>query len=431
MLAHSHRAVTRRTPLLVLSMLLAWLVTGCADPTLQAQFDEMVVTLRQQAAAQELSPGNRLVIQGIDGNLYTTRPDGSESIALTSDASARRRYSQPTWSPSAEYVAYATVDLDSRTEASALVIRRFNGSAERRFSTPFAPFYIDWSPDETRLAYLSNWVGVEGSTIALRTADLVTPFDQDADALETLAEGLPLYFTWSPDGARILAHIGNERLEFRAPGGRSEALALTGAGFPAPQWSVDGNRIVYALGDGQGQRLVVSDPAGESAINLTDYSDSIAFSLNPTGDQLAYVVTPSGINTAAFGPLYVVDAAGRRTVELAAEPVLAFFWSPDGEKLAYLVVDLTEGTSLLKWMVWDGERRREYARITPTRTFLQSYIAFFDQYARGMTIWSPDSTAFAYAAVTRRGGPQIFVQALDADEPERVAPGVFVSWSPR
>jgi hypothetical protein len=81
--------------------------------------------------------------------------------------------------------------------------------------------------------------------------------------------------------------------------------------------------------------------------------------------------------------------------------------------------------------VWDGQENRAYAAIVPSRTFLQAYLLFFDQYARGMTIWSPDSSAFAYAAIDPLGGNNIWVQHLDDDEPQEVSRGIFVSWSPR
>ncbi len=416
-----------RTSALVGILAALLLITGCADPAMQAQFEQIVAASRQAAAAQAIEAGNRLLVQGADGNLYTIRPDGTAQFAVTNDATSRRQYVQPTWSPSGEQVAFAVVDNSTGTAQSALIVSRFNGTAQRRYATPFAPFYIYWSPDETRLAYLSNWSGLSEQTIALRLLDLAG----ESAEIVTLAEGRPLYFAWSPDGTRLLAHIGNERLEFRAITGESQALTLTSAGFPAPQWSPDGERLLYALGDGSGRRLVLTDPDGGTLTELTTYRETIAFSLSPDGTRVAYAVTPRGVGTAAFGPLYVVDADGRRTVEVSDDPVLGFFWSPDGEKLAYLALDDSGNTLQLRWVVWDGQRKRAYAAVVPSRTFLQSYLAFFDQYARSMTIWSPDSSAFAYAAADPRSGPTIYVQHLDADEPIRVGRGVYVAWSPR
>jgi len=109
---------------------------------------------------------------------------------------------------------------------------------------------------------------------------------------------------------------------------------------------------------------------------------------------------------------------------------MAFFWSPDGTKLAYLATDDSGEMLRLRWYVWDGKSTQSYASIVPTRIFMEAYVQFFDQYARGMNIWSPDSTAFAYPAVDDENGSNIWVQHLDAEEPKEVSPGVFVAWSP-
>jgi TolB protein len=126
-----------------------------------------------------------------------------------------------------------------------------------------------------------------------------------------------------------------------------------------------------------------------------------------------------------------MDLESAATRELTSKPVMAFFWSPDGSKLAYLETDESEEILRLRWHVWDGTQTTPYAAIVPSRTFLQAYLIFFDQYARGMTIWSPNSDAFAYAAVDQRSGNNIWVQRLGADEPQRISRGVYVAWSPR
>ncbi len=380
-------------------------------------------------AAQGVDATNRLLVQGVDGNLYTTRPDGSQRVALTNDASSLHQYNQPTWSPTGNQIAW--VELDSRTGylQSALTVSQFDGLARQRFELPFAPFYMQWSPDETHLAYLSNWLNLNQSTatIALRMVD----FTATEEKVSTLVEGEPLYLTWSPAGDRLLIHIDNDRLEFWDVSGEGAALASTFAAFPAPEWSKDGTHLLYALGQPGAQQLILADQEGNLKQQITDYDTNITFSLSSSNNRVAYAVTPANIGTAAFGPLYVVELENNRTRELTSKPVMAFFWSPDGSKLAYLVTDDDGDIVRLRWHVWNGTTTTKYAAIVPSRTFLQAYIAFFDQYARGMTIWSPDSSAFAYPAIDENSGSNIWVQRLEADEPELVSRGVFVAWSPR
>lgn len=414
-------------PFLLLFLIL--LLTACTNPEAIRAFEQLAAQNQAILEAQGIDPSNRLLIQGVDGNLYTVRPDGSERVALTNDATSLHQYLQPTWSPTGNKIAWAEVDTRTGELKSALTVSQFDGLMRQHFETPYAPFYMHWSPDESYLAFLSNWLNLNQSTatIALRLVDFAATEEQ----ISTLAEGQPLYLVWSPAGDRLLIHIDNDRLEFWDITGEGTALTPTFAAFPAPQWSNDGSRLLYALGEYGAQQLVLADVEGNLTHEITDFEENISFSLSPTGDRVAYAITPANVGTAAFGPLYVVELESNRTRELTTLPVMAFFWSPDGSKLAYLVMDDSGSVLRLRWQVWDGTETKAYAAIVPSRTFLQAYIAFFDQYARSMTIWSPDSTAFAYAAVSDSEGNNIWVQRLENDEPERVSRGVFVAWSPR
>jgi TolB protein len=421
------RPLRFRHLLLGLWLLLMPIVGGCSNPEFAAQWEQLVDQNQAALAAQGADAGNRLLVQGVDGNLYTIKPNGEARVALTNDATSLRQYVQPTWSPTGTRIAWSEIDSRGAETKSAVVLSQFDGLARERIETPFAPFFIHWAPDGSRLAFLSNWMSLDQPTIALRVLD---PSAED-QKIKTIAEGQPLYFTWSPNGDRLLAHIGSERLEFRDLTGEGTPLATTYASFPTPQWSSDGSQLLFALGAPGNQRLILADDAGNELQQVTDFTETISFSLNPTDNRIAYAITPAGIGTAAFGPLYVVDVATSATRQLTEMPVLAFFWSPDGEKLAYLQIDDSADTLQLRWHVWDGTRTRAYASIVPSRTFLEAYIVFFDQYARSMTIWAPDSQAFAYAAVSPTLGNNIWVQPLNEEEPINVGRGLFVSWSPR
>lgn len=412
----------------ILLAAVALLLTSCNNPEAMRQFELLAAQNQAILRAQGVDPSNRLLIQDIDGNLFTTRPDGSERVALTTDASSQHQYLQPTWSPTGNKIAWAELDTRSGELKSALMVSQFNGVVRNHFDMPFAPFYMQWSPDESRLAYLSNWLNLDQSTatIALRLVD----FSSVTNTISTLAEGEPLYLAWSPDSDRILIHIDNDRLEFWDTAGQGAPLSQTFAAFPTPQWSKDGSQLLYAVGEQGAQKLILADAKGTQLQEITDFDETISFSLSPDDKQIAYAVTPASVNIAAFGPLYVVDVASNQTREIADKPVMAFFWSPDGSKLAYLVTDDSGPQLRLRWYVWDGKVNNAYAAMVPSELFMGAYIQFFDQYSRSMNIWSPDSTAFAYAAVDDELGSNIWVQHLDAEEPVNVSPGVYVAWSP-
>lgn len=444
--AHSriHSRIYRRGPFLhparlLLLAMFSLLLAACQDPNLARAVEDWAT--RQQAASDTqireiATEDSRLLILGEDGNIYTTNPAGRAAIAYTTDASDARQYLQPTWSPDGSRIAWGMVDRTGDDVANRVFVTDLSGSNLRQFAVSTAPFYYYWNPNGNAIAYLSNATSNGSVELALGLLDLADDADR---AGQTIARGQPLYFAWDPAGEQIVTHIGESRIDLRRADGEIEPIASTNAGFPAPQWTSDGESIIYATeldpaGDPT-RNLVVENLANAERRSLTTYDERIAFDLSPAGTRLAYAVSPADAASSALGPLYVIDLETGSTRELTSAPVLAFFWSPDGEKLAYLAGEAVgSGADVqlrLRWYVWDGSRSTGYDIILPSRTFLQSYLAFFDQYARSMTIWSPDSTAFAYAGIDQRNRSGIWVQELDEETPSRVAPGIFVAWSPR
>ncbi|MEM7134885.1 MAG: hypothetical protein AAF702_51990 [Chloroflexota bacterium] len=371
---------------------------------------------------------NRLLLIGRDGNLYTMDPNGSRRQAITQNASRTLIYQQPTWSPNSQRIAWTQIESRGSRIQPSLMIGQPDGTILNDIDLPFAPFYIYWSPDSERLAYLSNWVFQNSPSLALRLVDLS---DEEVET-ETIAEGQPFYFSWSPNGQELLSHVSNSVVSIYTLQGEQEALSDASSGFPAPQWLTDGERLLFSIDDMQGQgHLVISDRLGTEVEELTSYSGSISFNLAPNEEWLAYTISEQNSGAAGMGSLYVQNLATTSTIELSTDPVLAFFWSPDGKKLAFMQFEVSDNQTGLRWKVWQEDGITEYDTFIPTRVFMRNYLAFFDQYAQSISIWAPDSSAFVYAgsnSVNQRG---IFVQKLEEERPTRVSSGVFAIWSPK
>ena len=72
---------------------------------------------------------------------------------------------------------------------------------------------------------------------------------------------------------------------------------------------------------------------------------------------------------------------------------------------------------------------RTIAVFEPTQDFLQ-VLPYFDQYARSMTFWSPDSRQFVYTQTDANGAPGVWVADIAGNaNPQRIGDGSIAVWS--
>jgi Tol biopolymer transport system component len=254
-----------------------------------------------------------------------------------------------------------------------------------------------------------------------------------------VAGGSPFfYFAWAPDGRRVLAHSGLDRLEQVDLAGRTTAVSRRPGLFATPAWSTDGRTVVYAERGGDGTQRLVAVVDGEAPRLLVQGKGAISFVLRPDGGAVAYQLLGRDDDdlydrraTQPGDGVRVVDVRTGVTRRATSIRALTFWWSPDGERLLALAPEPeAPGAIPFLWQVWSGGRASEVAgRHSPTIEVLRDYAPFFTQYALSTTPWAPDASAFAYASEGPGGAGQIVVQEVGGD-PVAIAPGVFVTWSP-
>jgi Tol biopolymer transport system component len=143
--------------------------------------------------------------------------------------------------------------------------------------------------------------------------------------------------------------------------------------------------------------------------------------------------------------LSVADADGKNPQDVAKDHVLAFQWSPNGQRIAFLTVTTAGSSSRrfsglaqaggqdlrLQWQVLDLATGKvsNAATFLPTDN-LMNMLPYFDQYSRSMTFWSPDSQRLVYAAQEPDGSSSIYVATVDgANPPQKISGGVIACWS--
>ncbi len=401
------------------------------------------------------APVNRIAYQGNDGNIRTVAPDGSDDRPVTTDGDGSERpqrfYMLPTWSPDSRQVAYVRVaggasGLESTLQATNLE----TGVVESLHSADdVSPFYLFWSPDSRSIAFLE----ATGDDIALRLATL------GASQSQALGQGSPYYFDWSPDSRELAYHIGGvrrssptARVGRRSIGTTDERSLSEDPGvFLSPDWSPDGRTLLFARRLGDGGEVMAADNAGGPARTIFPFAGAVSFAWSPRGDRIGYIVTEqpeiAGLGQIAYGKLLVTDAAGGKARTLADGNTLAFFWSPDGRQIAYLTFTRsTEGAGpgrqmvaaqgdelRLRWNVADVTtgQSRTLTTFVPSAAFAD-LIPFFDQYARSLRIWSPDSRALVYGVDEGPQGDGVYVvDVTPGGVYRRIAAGPFGVWSAR
>jgi TolB protein len=378
---------------------------------------------------------------GHDDQVYESDAAGSAarlvSVAAASDSGWSYRW--PTYSPDGKRLAFAGYRSQTGGLVSAAVLNALSGQGSASIlleSSVLAPIYLYWSPDSRHLTALLQ----RGQQLELHLLDA-----SGAEPGRLLVAGQPLYWSWAPDGKTVAVHVGGDArtndaawiglLSADPPDAREERFAEAPGGFRAPAWAPSGGKLAFVGLAGGLSMLSVRDAAGQ-VTRVASNPTEIAFSWSPADDWLAFASLSPGPPPLYQG-LELIRPDGSERHRLTQDQLVAFYWAPDGKRLALLGVDTASRSLAWSTIQVDGKGQHALATFLPSRDFAFQ-LPFFDQYAQSTNVWSPDGRKLVYASEgggERRngsdGGERVMI--LDAEgqaAPASIARGSAAVWSP-
>lgn len=401
---------------------------------------------------------DRITYVNSAGDIFTIKGDGSDRQQLTGGTQVSSGptgpfmaqgidfdsfHAWPTWSPDGTKLAVSRVRASGGQDAEVTIqlLEAVTGRSKTVYDSDFpglvadgSPHYLYWSPDSKNLSFLASTPN--GLTL------FVTDTETDSPNIG-VERGAPLYYSWSGDGNSLAVHIGEEVKLFRdlSDPVSGEVLA-TARGFRVPAFSPDGQWLAYVNQTESGSALfVVQIDDLAHPTRLTNVGAFSAFMWSPTGEELAVADQPAS-NTVAFERLRVVSASSGEERTVTEESLMAFYWSPDGRRIAWVSLEREQQT--FEWQVSSvvpgavGESRSLFKFHPSGEVF--TMLSFFDQYAYSHSPWSPDSSHLVVAGTERMPferrnghtptGARVFVLDAESDTPPQdISEGTLAFWS--
>jgi Tol biopolymer transport system component len=247
--------------------------------------------------------------------------DGTGLTMLT-DGSAYDVF--PAWSPDGTQLAFSSnrdAPPAGRTSQEDIYVMNADGSNMRRLTDADGEDSCpEWSPDGTKIAFLSTRETVGLGQIYVMDAD-----GSNEMRVSTDRAGCP---TWTPDGTG-LTYVDGESNPWRIYVVRldgSEQTLWRDQQISGPVWSPDGTQLAFDRHDG----IVLIDADGSNDRFLTVGSFP---AWSPGSTRIAYTSYVTG-----QGQIHSIMADGTRDVRLTGPGFPGYMpvWSPSGSQIAFM-----------------------------------------------------------------------------------------------
>jgi WD40 repeat protein len=397
--------------------------------------------------AGPIADSGAIALLGHDGSLSLVGADGRSRVLA--DVS-RGTFGFPTWSPDGSRIATVR---SGRGQVALVVFDPKAGAVSQPvvprviFSKPAAePFYLFWTPDSQAVSFLSTEAG--DLSLRIAPADGSAPLDGSGPGA-VVRSGNPFYYDWIGRD-RLLAHIGVGTDAFLGEMGLDgDAVGRklgTPGDFRSAVVSRDRKSIAFVRdGGGKPATIVVASRDGSGEHSMQVFG-SAAIQFDPAGATLGAIGAATAEVPVAFplGPLRLMDTKTGKVRTLIDGLVVIFWWSPDGKTIAALRVQPRIASGVQSPEPSPAEPQSEvrlmFVDVTSGKvssqpivhlgaTFVNGYVAFFDQYALSHHVWAPDGASILLPESDDLGVSHVTVRYADGRDPVELD-GEIGFWSP-
>jgi hypothetical protein len=231
------------------------------------------------------------------------------------------------WSPDGKRLALSVTSLARANAFNGVHVVNPATGRDQQIVDELAPEWdwvdLDWSPDGSRLAFVSAVGGRSNGSISLINSD-----GTGRTFLETPTAGRDSSPAWSPNGNWIayagVDENGSAVYAIRADGSQGRLLASHGSG---PAWSPDGTKIAYQTKCGvnlitpSGKDVTPPSARRCNAIGVPGLGPPV---WSPDGRQIAISGQASAPDGAIASGTYVMNADGSNLVRLTEESLTVY-----------------------------------------------------------------------------------------------------------
>ena len=261
------------------------------------------------------SPDGGRVVFSLDSSLWVVDVDSGDRSLLLARVGGEV-LEDPAWSPDGTRIAYTRAWQDTAGRwVSHIYSVNVDGTAQTQLSSSdVRDGRPGWSPDSERIVFQRlSGTGRDDNGRFVEADQYVVLMDADGSNRIALTEGGQWEQSpaWSPDGTRI-AYLSDNLVGIVDSDGTNPTGTPTGGAFwdGGVSWSPDGKRLAFARTEGDGSSIVVVDIEGLIEETVTDAEgwDTMP-RWSPDGQKLLFTrQQPDGTQQ-----LFVVDASGRRS----------------------------------------------------------------------------------------------------------------------